>query len=48
MTDFVTFGTDGSVENVCQASLPPEWVMEHWPRSPGGGIVVLPAPLAGP
>jgi len=48
MTDFVTFEANGAIKNVCQASLPAAWVVEHWARPPGGGLVVLPMPLTGP
>ena len=48
MTDFLTFGPDGAIQNLCRSTLPPEWVLAHWALPPGGGIVVLPAPLDGP
>jgi len=48
MTEFLTHRLDGAIENLCRASLPAEWVLDHWAYPDGGGIVMLAAPLAGP
>lgn len=47
MTDFLVFRADGAIQNICRASLPVEWVLDHWAYPEGGGLVLAPPP-AGP